>query len=89
MSASPVRLKTSKDSIGPEMESDVRYGHKGNGGMKGKGVRELDVRGIGRIARHTLDRYLTCQQHSVSSVFLRSEDRGSYWDKRSLICRDL
>ncbi len=69
MSASPVRLKTSKDSIGPKMEPDVRYGYKGNGGVKGKGVRELDVRGIGRIARHTLD------------VLLRSEDRGSYWER--------
>ena len=82
MSASPVRLKTSKDSIGPKMEPDVRYGYKGNGGVKRKGVRKLDVRGIGRIARHTLDRYLTCQQRSVSSVLLRSEDRGSYWDKK-------
>ena len=87
MSSSLVRLKTSEDSISPkmEMEPDVRYSYKGNRGVKGKGVWELDVREIGRIARHTLDRYLTCQQHSISSVLLRSEDRGSYWVKMRLI----
>ena len=56
MFASLVRLKTPEDSMGPKVEPDVRYSYKGNGSMKGKGFRELDVRGTGRIARHTLDR---------------------------------
>jgi hypothetical protein len=71
-----VALKTPEDAISPQVEPDVRHGHKGNRRSRRVGIRKLDVGEIGRISRHTRDRYLTCQQCSVSGVFLRSEARG-------------